>query len=318
MDATKTFRADKRIAFATDGFSVVVVRHPGTGRWLAVSETRNRGWWLPAGHVDRGQSFVEAAHAETLEEAGLRVVLKGILAIEHTLMSSESARMRVVFYAEPEDPTAPPKTIPDNESLGAAWMSVDDLRAKQQLPPPQGLRGAELLRWAMHVEAGGHISPIELLQREDEGPSAALQRVANAALPMPTAPGDALSEGGLRRAFASGDTESVRLALLGGADVNAPLNAKQWRPLHMAAEQSNVEMVRLLMLAGAEANSRTHKGRTPLHFASSRGATEVIRCLLLAGADPAAIDDGGTSCLDACDPQKIDAVRELLEWARKG
>ena len=45
--------SDKRITFATDCYSVVVVRHPD-GRWLAVNETNNRGWWLPAGHVDRG------------------------------------------------------------------------------------------------------------------------------------------------------------------------------------------------------------------------------------------------------------------------
>ena len=56
-------RADggKRIAFATDGFSLVVCRHPASGRWLAVQETQGRGWWLPAGHVDRGQTFAEAA-----------------------------------------------------------------------------------------------------------------------------------------------------------------------------------------------------------------------------------------------------------------
>ena len=84
---------------------------------------------MPAGHVDRGQTFVQAAHAETWEEAGMRVELKGILAVEHTLTTDSDARMRVVFYAEPIDPEAPPKTEPDSESMGAAWVTVDELRA---------------------------------------------------------------------------------------------------------------------------------------------------------------------------------------------
>ena len=165
-------QATKRIAFATHGFSVVVVRHPDDGRWLAVEESKGRGWWLPAGHVDRGQTFVEAAHAETWEEAGVRVELKGILAIEHTLTSESEARMRVVFYAEPLDSAAAPKTEPDDESMGAAWMTVEELRAKQRSPPPTGLRGKELLRWAMFIEAGGRFAPITLLQDEQDGPSA--------------------------------------------------------------------------------------------------------------------------------------------------
>lgn len=44
-----------RVEFETHGFSVVVCRHPVTKKWLAVDESKGRGWWLPAGHVDRGQ-----------------------------------------------------------------------------------------------------------------------------------------------------------------------------------------------------------------------------------------------------------------------
>jgi 8-oxo-dGTP pyrophosphatase MutT (NUDIX family) len=118
-----------RIQFNTDGYSVVVCRHPN-GKYLAVKETKGRGWWLPAGHVDYGQNFVEAALRETVEEAGLHVNLKGILAVEHTLCSNTFARMRVIFYAEPIDPFAIPKTIPDSESEGAAWLSLSQLQVR--------------------------------------------------------------------------------------------------------------------------------------------------------------------------------------------
>ena len=169
--------SDKRITFATDCYSVVVVRHPD-GRWLAVNETNNRGWWLPAGHVDRGQTFAAAAHAETSEEAGLSVDLKGVLAIEHTLTTDHSARMRVIFYAEPTDPTALPKMVADSESLGAAWLTVEELQAKENIPPPIGLRGGELLNWARYIESGGLISSLAILQDEEDGPGEPLRRLA--------------------------------------------------------------------------------------------------------------------------------------------
>jgi 8-oxo-dGTP pyrophosphatase MutT (NUDIX family) len=35
----------------------------------------DRGWWLPAGHVDPNESFQDAARRETMEEAGIDVNL---------------------------------------------------------------------------------------------------------------------------------------------------------------------------------------------------------------------------------------------------
>ena len=30
---------------------------PNYGKWLAVKETKNRGWWIPGGAVDCGETF---------------------------------------------------------------------------------------------------------------------------------------------------------------------------------------------------------------------------------------------------------------------
>ena len=46
-----------RTCFKTYQFSLIIVRNPfkespDYNKWLAVKETRNRGWWIPGGAVD--------------------------------------------------------------------------------------------------------------------------------------------------------------------------------------------------------------------------------------------------------------------------
>lgn len=105
-------------------FALVVVK---LGRRFLVVHERKHGqlWYLPAGRVEPGESFAQAAHRETLEEAGIPIVIEGILRVEHTPLPSE-ARMRVVFLARPADDT-PPKTVPDEHTLEARWVTLEEL-----------------------------------------------------------------------------------------------------------------------------------------------------------------------------------------------
>jgi len=137
---------------------LVVVQHPD-GRFLAVKESRGRGWWLPAGFVDPGDDLMSAAVRETQEEAGIDIRLEGVLRIEHSL-SKFKGRCRVVFFARPIDPNQPPKSEPDKESEGAAWVTLDDLVKMAQRSP--GLRGPELLDWGRYIESGGIIYPLSI------------------------------------------------------------------------------------------------------------------------------------------------------------
>jgi len=145
----------------TFNFSVVVVQH-ADGRFLAVKETRNRGWWLPAGFVDPGETFIQAAHRETMEEAGIKVRLDGILRVEHSIQGACSARMRVIFFARPEDST-PPKSVADEESERAEWM---DLTQLEEMSAAGVLRGDELLQWGNYLHNGGAIFPLYVLAEE--------------------------------------------------------------------------------------------------------------------------------------------------------
>jgi len=227
-----------RPIYKTVGFSVVVCRHPD-GKWyfslvvttynfrLAVKETKNRGWWLPAGGLDAGETFPEAALRETYEEAGIQVELKGILRVEHSLCSETSARMRVIFYAEPKNPAAPVKSKPDEESECAQWVTIEQILELAQCKP--GLRGPELLDWAKYIEAGGIISPIHAFA--DEGD------------PVPI-PGKIVIE-----------------------SINAPINAKKWTQIHLAIHNNDLKQVKSLLEKNADLSMKTHRDRNAIHFA---------------------------------------------------
>lgn len=137
-------------------FAVVVVRH--RDRFLLVHERKHGGgWYFPAGRVEPGETLAAAAQRETLEEAGIPIALDGILRVEHTPGSS-NARVRVLFTAHPVDDT-PPKSLPDEHTLGAAWVTLDDLAS---LP----LRGAEVERVLGEVARGAPVYPMSLIAIE--------------------------------------------------------------------------------------------------------------------------------------------------------
>lgn len=92
----------ERTVFKTYQFALVICRN-FDGRFLAVNESRGRGWWIPGGGVDKGETFEETAKRETQEEAGMEISLKGILRIDHEIIYDNKARMRVIFFAEPKD-----------------------------------------------------------------------------------------------------------------------------------------------------------------------------------------------------------------------
>jgi len=177
------------------------VRHPTTGKSLAVEEAKSeywgeggrreggrdgmekkgmdkcrtkahlpslppslpsdKGWWLPAGHVDPEETFPQAAYRETLEEAGIGIQIEGLLRVEHRLTKPSSGRMRVVFYGVPIHADAPLKSKPDGESLRAKWVTVKEMRGLR-------LRSREVIEWAEYVEGGGVIYPLSLLAGEGE------------------------------------------------------------------------------------------------------------------------------------------------------
>ncbi len=139
-------------------FAVVVVRRGE--RFLLVHERKHgQLWYLPAGRVEPGETFADAAFRETLEESGIAVRVVGILRVEHS-PGALGARLRVVFLAEPSDDTSP-KSVADEESLGAMWVSLDELAE-------YSLRGEEVRELLAYVAGGGAVYPLTLLQAEGQ------------------------------------------------------------------------------------------------------------------------------------------------------
>ena len=140
-------------------FALVVVRLGH--RFLLVHETKHeQRWYLPAGRAEQGESLEQAALRETKEESGLDVALEGLLRLEHTPSPDGHTRVRAFFLAHPTDDT-PPKTLADEHSQRAAWVSVDELG-------DYPLRGDEVRDLFEYVEAGGPVYPLSLLAREGE------------------------------------------------------------------------------------------------------------------------------------------------------
>lgn len=311
-----------RIAFKTHGFAIVVCRNL-QGKYLSVKESRGRGWWLPAGHVDAGQNFVDAAIRETIEEAGIEINIKGVLGVEHTLSAVDEARLRVIFYAEPKYLDLPPKSIPDEESDGAEWKSLTEIESLRMVPPPQGLRGEELLHWGRYVENGGFIAPIKIgknkygqttydgfFRLENEGPSEIL-------IPLVLeGNGQSLCE---RIGTTFGGNGGIATATDGPNSLYNPV--KKWTLLHAAVSENNVVSTRNLLLRGADASALTHKQRSALHFAVSRGNADIVKLLLLSTtANVNQQDYQGLTALDIARQLPTDhlqkkRIMDLLEHA---
>jgi ankyrin repeat protein len=94
-----------------------------------------------------------------------------------------------------------------------------------------------------------------------------------------------------------GDSETVRLLIRQGADVNAP-HGDGMTALHWAAKRGDIDIARMLLSARANVAAVTRIGaHTPLHVASRSGSAAVVKALLEAGADVHAITTTGVTAL---------------------
>ncbi|KAJ4266102.1 hypothetical protein NW762_004080 [Fusarium torreyae] len=88
---------------------------------------------LPGGHLDYGESFLECAARETLEETGLKVRPIKVVAVTNDVFEEVHKHYITIFVrCEMEDENAEPQIIEPNKCEGWYWKKWEDL--KQLLP----------------------------------------------------------------------------------------------------------------------------------------------------------------------------------------
>ena len=109
----------------------------------------------------------------------------------------------------------------------------------------------------------------------------------------------------LFNAVKDGDAYCVQLLLVAGADINA-VNNKGHVALLLAAGFGHTQTVKILVEHGADINTADISfGRTALFWAALNGHTEIVKLLIEHGADLNHIDKYGTTVLDAASHHDI-------------
>ena len=125
------------------------------GLFLLVEETRDGVQVInqPAGHVEPGESVLDAAVRETLEETGWRVRLTGFIGFSHHLaVASGITYYRVSFVAETETFDAQAEIDADIDAV--VWLSLEELEQRVD-----GLRSPMVLD-CVHRYRRGEVFPM--------------------------------------------------------------------------------------------------------------------------------------------------------------
>ena len=88
--------------------------------FLPLTRKAQDTWAPPGGHLEHGESYFACAERETLEETGLRVHAKKLVAVTNDLIPVlEIVKHYVTLYVlcEPEDPVAEPEVSRSKSTL---------------------------------------------------------------------------------------------------------------------------------------------------------------------------------------------------------
>ena len=203
---------------------------------------------------------------------GLAVVSLGAAETDTRLvMAAQSGEMNavLVLLKQRVDVNVP---LPDGTTAlhwAVRWNSIDAVD--------------QLIRAGANVNAVSryHVTPLALACTN--GSAAIAERLLQAgANPNASSTG----EPPIMVASRTGDVETIKVLLAGGAPVNATETERGQTALMWAVAEGNAEAANVLIEHGADVNARSRNGFTPLLFAVRKGDASSVRTLLAAGASP--------------------------------
>lgn len=127
------------------------------GRYLLVEEKADAAvvFNQPAGHWEYGETLLDSAVREALEETGHHVTLTGFLGLSQLATTKNGVYFRTTFVAE--QATIVPEAKLDKDIIAAHWLTYDEILNKAgQLRSPLVLNDIERHR-------SGKIYPLELI-----------------------------------------------------------------------------------------------------------------------------------------------------------
>ncbi|KAH9894492.1 nudix domain-containing protein [Xylariomycetidae sp. FL2044] len=86
-------------------------------------------WAFPGGHLEMGESFFTCAERETLEETGLQVQGRRVLAVTNDVFHAESKHYITIFVlCQRLSEVAKPEVLEPDKCEGWYWVGLDDVR----------------------------------------------------------------------------------------------------------------------------------------------------------------------------------------------
>ena len=131
------------------------------GKLLMIQEAKEkcRGkWWLPAGHLDEGETIKDAAIREAKEETGYDIQLTDLLSII-SLSPDKNSPEFVTFYGKIISGGV---IINPEEILDVKWIPLDEVGSSYQIRKP------ELLADILNDVANGKKYPLDIIKVVEE------------------------------------------------------------------------------------------------------------------------------------------------------